>query len=135
MKQFLTNQQLAKVPPGSKLWQALVERTDEGGWFETRHAVFAPPVPQQGPRGLGDTIARVTAILRLDRLAHATARLLGRESCECERRREWLNRKVPYGTGTPPRDDPQMVALRPPAVPVQSASEAATAVQASVKET
>jgi hypothetical protein len=105
MKQFLTNQQLAKVPPSSKLWQALVERTADGAWFETTHPVFAPAERQQGPRGLGDTIARVTAILRLDRLAHAAARLLGRESCGCERRREWLNRMVPYHSAHVDRDE------------------------------
>jgi hypothetical protein len=48
-------------------------------------------------KGLGDTIAKVTHFFFLDKAAHWFAtKVLGREDCGCERRRDKLNKKVPY---------------------------------------
>ena len=48
-------------------------------------------------RGLGDTIAKITKFLYLDRLAHWFATtVLKKEDCGCERRKEKLNKIVPY---------------------------------------
>ena len=58
-----------------------------------------PPAVEQGSRGLGDTVARMVDALTLGqaaKIAEATTRALGREDCGCNRRREWLNRLVPY---------------------------------------
>lgn len=46
--------------------------------------------------GLGDTIAKFTHLTGLDILADKTAKLLGKEDCGCNRRREKLNKVVPY---------------------------------------
>lgn len=66
-------------------------------------------------RGLGDTIAWC-----IDKLSFG--RMKGREGCGCQRRREWLNRLVPYRRALPPGlwrstwpvDKPQRVLLRFP---------------------
>jgi hypothetical protein len=47
-------------------------------------------------KGLGDTIAKFTRFFGLDTLAKRVAELLGKEDCGCERRKEILNKKVPY---------------------------------------
>lgn len=47
-------------------------------------------------KGLGDTIAKFTKLTGLDILAKKVAKLFGKEDCGCERRRETLNKKVPY---------------------------------------
>lgn len=46
--------------------------------------------------GLGDTIARMTKLTRLDELAEGIAREAGLEDCGCEKRREYLNKLFPY---------------------------------------
>jgi hypothetical protein len=46
-------------------------------------------------RGLGDSVERLTRRTGLDRLAHAYTRATGRP-CQCDRRRDWLNRLFPY---------------------------------------
>ena len=46
--------------------------------------------------GLGDTIAKVTHVLKLDVLAEKVAHALGEEDCGCKRRREKLNELFPY---------------------------------------
>lgn len=49
-----------------------------------------------GPsRGLGDTIAKFTRATYLDALVEIYSGLTGRP-CNCEKRREKLNRLVPY---------------------------------------
>ena len=48
------------------------------------------------PKGLGDTIAKVTHVLKLDVLAEKVAHALGEEDCGCKRRREKLNELFPY---------------------------------------
>ena len=47
-------------------------------------------------KGLGDTIAKVTHVLKLDVLAEKVAHALGEEDCGCKRRREKLNEISPY---------------------------------------
>ena len=47
-------------------------------------------------KGLGDTIAKVTQILKLDVLAEKVAHAMGEEDCGCNRRREKLNELFPY---------------------------------------
>jgi hypothetical protein len=47
-------------------------------------------------KGLGDTIAKFTKLTRLDVLAKKVAKLFGYEDCGCERRRDKLNKVVPY---------------------------------------
>jgi hypothetical protein len=47
------------------------------------------------PRGLGDTIARITRATGFDRVARAVQRVTGRP-CGCEQRRTALNRRVSY---------------------------------------
>lgn len=46
-------------------------------------------------KGLGDTIAKFTKFFGLDVLAKKVASLFNKD-CGCERRREVLNKKVPY---------------------------------------
>lgn len=47
-------------------------------------------------RGLGDTVAKITKVTRIDKLANATAKLVGAKDCGCKRRQETLNKLVPY---------------------------------------
>ena len=47
-------------------------------------------------KGLGDTIAKFTEATGLDKLAKKVAKLFGKEECGCERRRDKLNKIVPY---------------------------------------
>lgn len=51
---------------------------------------------QEKSRGLGDTIALFTHFMGLDKLAKKIANLFGKEDCGCERRRQKLNKAVPY---------------------------------------
>lgn len=46
--------------------------------------------------GLGDVIATITKLFGIDRLADRLARLVGKEDCGCTRRREKLNKLVPF---------------------------------------
>lgn len=46
--------------------------------------------------GFGDTIAYLTALLKLDKAVKAVTETLGIEDCGCERRREKLNEMFPY---------------------------------------
>jgi hypothetical protein len=46
--------------------------------------------------GLGDTIAYLTALLKLDKLVKEVTAAAGIEDCGCERRREKLNEMFPY---------------------------------------
>ena len=47
-------------------------------------------------RGLGDTIAKITKFLFLDVLTKKIVKLFGKEDCGCERRRDKLNKVLPY---------------------------------------
>jgi len=52
--------------------------------------------PEDTDKGLGDTIARITHMLKLDEIAQQMADLLGKEDCGCKRRQEKLNEMFPY---------------------------------------
>jgi hypothetical protein len=47
-------------------------------------------------QGLGDTIARITAVTRIDRLATRIAQAVGEKDCGCAQRRQLLNEMFPY---------------------------------------
>jgi len=55
---------------------------------------FDPKKPSQG---LGDSIAKLTHALGIDKLADKVAEALGEEDCGCERRKDSLNKLFPYG--------------------------------------
>lgn len=59
---------------------------------------FNPQAPSQG---LGDTVAKITHALGIDKVANAVAKAVGAEDCGCEARRRALNRIVPYKQSTP----------------------------------
>lgn len=46
--------------------------------------------------GLGDTVAKVTQALKIDKFADKVAKVLGKEDCGCKRRRKKLNELFPY---------------------------------------
>ena len=47
-------------------------------------------------KGLGDTIAKITHFVGLDKLAERIANALGYEDCGCTRRKTTLNKLFPY---------------------------------------
>lgn len=47
-------------------------------------------------KGLGDSIAKVTKALKIDKVAEAIARMRGLEGCGCDERRQVLNELFPY---------------------------------------
>jgi hypothetical protein len=47
-------------------------------------------------KGLGDTVAKVTNALGIDKLAEQVAQSMGKEDCGCNKRREKLNDMFPY---------------------------------------
>lgn len=47
-------------------------------------------------KGLGDTIAKITSFFKLDILAHRIAIFFGYDDCGCDRRRNKLNKLIPY---------------------------------------
>jgi hypothetical protein len=47
-------------------------------------------------QGLGDTIAKLAKFAGFDKIADKIAKLFGKEDCGCNRRREKLNKIVPY---------------------------------------
>jgi hypothetical protein len=47
-------------------------------------------------KGLGDTIAKVTNALGIDKLAEEVAQAMGKEDCGCKKRQEKLNDMFPY---------------------------------------
>ena len=48
-------------------------------------------------QGLGDSIAKLTKALKIDKVADAVAKLAGAKGCGCEERRQYLNELFPYG--------------------------------------
>jgi hypothetical protein len=50
----------------------------------------------QQSEGLGDTIAKITNTLGLDKLAEQVAQSMGKEDCGCSKRRQKLNDLFPY---------------------------------------
>ena len=47
-------------------------------------------------KGFGDTIAKVTNALGLDKVAETVAHAVGKEDCGCNKRKEKLNDLFPY---------------------------------------
>lgn len=53
-------------------------------------------IVKEESKGLGDTIAKVTHAVGLDKVAENVANALGKEDCGCNKRREKLNDLFPY---------------------------------------
>lgn len=51
-------------------------------------------------KGLGDSIAKVTNALGINKVADAIAKLAGAEGCGCEERKQYLNELFPYDDST-----------------------------------
>jgi hypothetical protein len=51
---------------------------------------------KQDSIGLGDTIAKITHFFGIDVLAEKIAKLIGKEDCGCTRRKDKLNKIIPY---------------------------------------
>lgn len=51
---------------------------------------------KQESKGLGDTIAKVTHAVGLDKVAESVAHAVGKEDCGCNKRRQKLNDLFPY---------------------------------------
>ena len=47
-------------------------------------------------KGLGDTIAKITAATGIDKLVEEVAQAMGKEDCGCNERRRKLNELFPY---------------------------------------
>lgn len=47
-------------------------------------------------KGLGDDVKKVAGFFMIDTLAERIAKILNKKDCGCEKRREILNRIVPY---------------------------------------
>jgi hypothetical protein len=52
--------------------------------------------PKQQSSGVGDTIAKITNFLGIDKVADAVAKIAGAEGCGCNERRQYLNELFPY---------------------------------------
>ncbi len=50
----------------------------------------------QESKGFGDTVAKVTHAVGLDKVAEAVAQAVGKEDCGCNKRRQTLNDLFPY---------------------------------------
>jgi hypothetical protein len=50
----------------------------------------------QESKGLGDTIAKVTHAVGLDKVAETVAKAVGKEDCGCSKRQQKLNDMFPY---------------------------------------
>lgn len=51
---------------------------------------------EQQSSGLGDTIAKITNTLGLDKVAESIAKSVGKEDCGCNKRKQRLNEMFPY---------------------------------------
>lgn len=47
-------------------------------------------------KGLGDTVAKVTNALGIDKLAEEVAQAMGKSDCGCKKRQQRLNELFPY---------------------------------------
>ena len=47
-------------------------------------------------KGLGDDVAKLTAKLRIDKLAKRAAEIIGADGCGCEKKKDILNEWIPY---------------------------------------
>jgi hypothetical protein len=50
----------------------------------------------QESKGLGDTIAKITNAVGLDKVAETVAHAMGKEDCGCNKRKKKLNDLFPY---------------------------------------
>jgi hypothetical protein len=50
----------------------------------------------QESQGLGDTIAKVTNVFGIDKLAEEVAQAMGKKDCGCKKRQQKLNELFPY---------------------------------------
>jgi len=50
----------------------------------------------QESKGLGDTIAKMTNAVGLDKVAETVAKAMGKEDCGCNKRQQKLNDMFPY---------------------------------------
>jgi hypothetical protein len=50
----------------------------------------------QESQGFGDTIAKVTNALGIDKLAEEVAQAMGKSDCGCKKRQQKLNEMFPY---------------------------------------
>jgi hypothetical protein len=50
----------------------------------------------QESKGLGDTIAKMTNAVGLDKVAESLAKAVGKDDCGCNKRRQKLNDMFPY---------------------------------------
>jgi hypothetical protein len=55
--------------------------------------------------GLGDTVAYLTSLLKIDKLVKEITGGLGIEDCGCERRKEKLNELFPYKKDEDKKED------------------------------
>lgn len=71
-------------------------------WRSTHCTKNPPPVKCNGckSRGFGDTVAKITHAVGLDKVAESVAKAVGAKGCGCGRRQEFLNKVFPYGSGT-----------------------------------
>ena len=46
--------------------------------------------------GLGDTVAKITNTLGLDKVAESVAHAIGKDDCGCAKRKQKLNELFPY---------------------------------------
>ena len=53
-------------------------------------------LPNKNPKGLGDTIENFTTITGIKSLAQMTNNIVGKKDCGCDKRKEALNKAVPY---------------------------------------
>lgn len=51
---------------------------------------------EQASEGLGDTIAKITEKLGIDKLVQEVTEAVGKEDCGCNKRRRRLNELFPY---------------------------------------
>tara|TARA_R110001583_G_scaffold57672_1_gene172470 strand:- start:14587 stop:14748 length:162 start_codon:yes stop_codon:yes gene_type:complete len=47
-------------------------------------------------KGLGDSIEKVTKVTGLKSFMDLSMGLVGKKDCGCNKRKQWLNKKVPY---------------------------------------
>lgn len=49
-------------------------------------------------KGLGDTVAKIAEILKMDKVANKLAEMAGKKDCGCNKRKQTLNELFPYKT-------------------------------------
>lgn len=98
----------ADIPDAAYVGGHLIDGFDKCDWPLPYHNLMHAGQPEERhddflrregfaipARGAGDAIARLTRATGIEHLAHAFERLTGR-SCGCQKRRQELNRRLPY---------------------------------------